>query len=267
LLAEYNLFIDENSHCCTELNYTHWQKDARVWMDTVANSRLHATTRERPMDRLDRERPLLQPLPSKEFDVSRVITTSVSKQGFVRFDTNRYSAPHSLAGSMVSLHVGPHTITLFDLQGRQVAHHTRSWEKHRPIENPAHIKGILAERKKARHTKRVETFLAFAPECAPYLKGLLDAELHVPTQIDKIFDLVFRYGKSDVMTALIHALPFGAFGAHYLERIIHQRRAAANAPEPQPISLSKKPELSLITIDDADLSIYDRLFESPEAPL
>src|SRR5207237_9009852 len=41
---------------------------APLWRDQVANVRIHATTRERPVDRLQRERPLLRPLPAIPFD-------------------------------------------------------------------------------------------------------------------------------------------------------------------------------------------------------
>jgi len=35
---------------------------APYWRDQVANPRLHETTRERPLDRFERERALLRPL-------------------------------------------------------------------------------------------------------------------------------------------------------------------------------------------------------------
>ena len=35
----------------------------RVWLDTVANVRVHATLKERPRDRFDREKPSMSPLP------------------------------------------------------------------------------------------------------------------------------------------------------------------------------------------------------------
>src|SRR5919204_6429731 len=46
-------FVDD-----AELN-----RQAQTWVDTVANVRVHGTTRERPLDRLARERPRLRALP------------------------------------------------------------------------------------------------------------------------------------------------------------------------------------------------------------
>jgi transposase len=244
-------------------SFAQLQKDAVDWMDNAANVRIHATTRERPVDRWEQERTQLYPVPSREFDTSLIRSVTATRQALVAFDANRYSVPHRLAGATLTLHAEKHVIHLFDDKGRQVAEHTRCYEKYRVIENSVHYEGLLSERKKARQTKRVEAFLALAPECAAYLKGLAATELHVPTHLDKMFDLMLRYGKPEVLSALIHALPYGAFGAHYIERIIHQRRAAQNTPEPQPISLIKKPELADITVEETDLALYDRLFEEP----
>src|ERR1700722_10501712 len=51
---------------------------APVWRDQVANVRVHVTTRERPVDRLERERPLLRPLPTIPFDADEVVPAVVS---------------------------------------------------------------------------------------------------------------------------------------------------------------------------------------------
>ena len=87
------------------------------------------------------------------------------------------------------------------------------------------------------------------------------SELHVANHLDKIQDLIGYYGKAEVMTALLHALKFNAFGADYIQRIVHQQRAARSLAEPQPIELTKKPQWSKVTVEETDLSLYDELFE------
>jgi hypothetical protein len=153
-----------------------------------------------------------------------------------------------------------HEIEIYD-GPKRVATHARCYEKYRVIENPAHYAGLLAERKKAKAAKGVQYFLALAPECEAYLKGLVASELHVTTHLEKIHDMIGDYGKAEVMTALLHALKFNAFGADYIQRIVHQQRAARNLAEPQPIELTKKPQWSKVTVEETDLSLYDELFE------
>ena len=68
---------------------------AIYWRDQVANVRIHETTRERPIDRFDKERALLRPLPAIPFDSDEVVPAVVSPHARVAFDGNRYSARRS----------------------------------------------------------------------------------------------------------------------------------------------------------------------------
>jgi hypothetical protein len=246
------------------LSFYDLQKDAVRWRDAEANIRIHGTTHERPMDRFLSEREHLHPLPGPGFDCSIMESVPATKQALVHFQTNRYSAPFRYANKTLTLCATPQEIEIYDEVGRRVARHVRSYEKYRVFEKPEHYEGLLAERKKARATKRIEVFLTLAPECEAYLKGLVAAELHVGAHLDKIQDLILRYGKAEVMSALLHALAHKAFGADYIERIVHQQRSARQAPEPQEISLIKKPHWAKVTVEQTDLSLYDELFEKTE---
>jgi transposase len=242
-------------------SFAQLQKDAVLWRDAVANVRVHGATRERPIDRFDLEKTKIHPVNSPEFDTAVHRHVTATRQALVMFETNRYSVPFVLAGKDLTLAATPHQVEIFDPAAKSVATHARCYERYRVLENPAHHEGLLADRKRAGATKRVEAFLALAPECADYLSGLVQAELHVPSHLDKIADLIRRYGKAEVMSAVLRALGFKAFGAHYIERIVHQTRAARDLKEPVPIELSKKPEWSRLAVEQTDLSLYDDLFE------
>jgi len=240
------------------------QKEAVNWRDGEANLRIHGTTHERPIDRFMSERGNLHPLPGPGFDCSIMESVPATRQALVHFQTNRYSVPFRYANKTLTLCATAQEIEIHDDAGRRVARHVRSYEKYRIFEKPEHYEGLLAERKKARATKRIEVFLTLAPECDAYLKGLIAGELHVGAHLDKIQDLILRYGKAEVMSALLHALAHKAFGADYIERIVHQQRCARQAPEPQEISLLKKPDWAKVTVEQTDLSLYDELFEKTE---
>lgn len=242
------------------------QQEAVQWRDEEANVRIHGTTHERPIDRFRSEREHLHPLPSPEFDCAILEAVKATAQGLVHFQTNRYSVPSRLAGKTLTLRATPQEVEIYTDNGNRVAHHLRSYEKYRVIEKPEHYEELLRERKKARAAKRVEMFLALAPECQAYLDGLLQAELQVAAHLDKIQDLILRYGKAEVMSAVLHALSHKAFGADYIERIVHQQRAARHEVEPQEISLLKKPDWAKITVEETNLSLYDELFERTEIP-
>lgn len=66
------------------------------WLETVANVRMHETTRERPRDRFSQERSWLRRLPALPFDTDEVVPAIVSPHARIEFDGNRYSAPPQL---------------------------------------------------------------------------------------------------------------------------------------------------------------------------
>lgn len=235
------------------------REDGTRWLAEEANVRIHGTTRERPIDRFATEQPLLQPGPSAGYDCSIVRSVGATGQALVQFETNRYTVPSSKANRTLTLKATGQTVCVYDGPDL-VATHPRSYEKYRVIENPAHFAGLLAKRKKARAAKRVEAFLALGAECETYLKGLVAAELHLASHLDKILELARDHGKAEVLEALRHALKYNAFGAAYLQNIVLQRQAARNRPRPQPILLSKKPDWAEVVVEETDLALYDDLF-------
>ena len=217
------------------------RKDLAAWLETGANVRLHGTTHERTIDRFETERPLLQRLPAVDYDCAIVRSLQASSQALVQFQTNRYSVPHGQADKMLTFKATGQTICIYN--GAQLlATHPRCYEKHRIIEDPKHYAGLLAQRKKALAAKRGEEFLALDPACADYFKGLSAAELNLPAHLEKIMECVRDFGKAETLSAIAHALKFGAFGSAYVQNILLQRRRARGESAPRPVILTKKPD-------------------------
>lgn len=246
----------------TLVNLAELRQEAARWLEEEANVRIHGTTRERPVDRFQSEKPLLGPLPAAEYDCSIVRAVKATSQALVHFETNRYSAPHSKSGRALTLKATSQTICLYD-GADLTATHPRSYEKYRVIENPAHYAGLVAKRKKAGAAKRVEAFLALGPECEAYLKGLVASELHLASHLDKILELVRDHGKAEVLEAIRRAHNFGAFGAAYVHNIVLQRESARNRPQVRPVILPRKPDWSEVEVEETDLAQYDELFDAP----
>jgi transposase len=70
---------------------------ALYWRDQVANVRVHDATRERPVDRFQKEQGLLRPLPLAPFNTEELVSVVVNSHARVNFDGNRYSVPPELA--------------------------------------------------------------------------------------------------------------------------------------------------------------------------
>ncbi|MBK9441753.1 MAG: IS21 family transposase [Comamonadaceae bacterium] len=76
---------------------------ATLWLDTVANVRLHESTHQRPIEMFEQERGALKPLNPNGFDLARIITVRANKQFRVALEANHYSVPARYAGRSLLL--------------------------------------------------------------------------------------------------------------------------------------------------------------------
>lgn len=258
-------YIRSNFLSSTTVIWPDIQAQAIQWRDMTANVRLHATTRQRPVDRFEQEKPLLMPSPEKEYDASIIRPVSASSQALVRFDGNAYSVPHTKAYTALILKATLNEIIIFD-NINKIASHKRSYERAVVVEDPKHYEELLAEKKKAMSSKVKDQFLGLGEPAHTYLDGLIKTELNLPHHIAAIMDYVRLYGKTEILQAMDHALKYKAYGAPYLKNIIIQQRTSRGIQESVPIVVPSKPIWTQICVEEQDLSLYDDLFaaEHPE---
>mgnify|MGYP001612728164 FL=1 len=238
------------------------------WLRSVANVRIHRTTRLRPADRFEAERGLLTPLPAQEPDVSIVRPVKANSTCRVHFDGNVYSVPAAYASKTLTLRATTFEVRVFD-GPKLLATHARSYERGVPVEDPAHVETILAAKRAARAAKSPDSFLALAGPSEPdrallkaYLEGLLRNDLKVHHHIDQILNLAREHGRTEVLQALHRALEHAAFGAPYVKNIIAQQLRARGLPQATQLRLISKPHLAQVGFEDPDLALYDDLFSS-----
>jgi hypothetical protein len=72
------------------------------WLNHVANVRIHATTKERPIDLLPKEQ--LWPLNEvASYELAAPVVRKVDSEGFVQFQRSRYSVPPEHCGKTVTI--------------------------------------------------------------------------------------------------------------------------------------------------------------------
>jgi transposase len=106
------------------------------WM-ARANQRRHARLRARPSELWQQERAHLLALPRLPFDTDEVVFARVSKDGFVRFDTNDYSVPPGLGGQLLEIRADDQTVAV-RRAGSDLVRHGRRFGKYQTIVVPAH---------------------------------------------------------------------------------------------------------------------------------
>jgi transposase len=253
-------YVRTNLLAGRKISWPQIQKDGRQWLDDVANLRLHRTTQERPLDRWEREKPYLLPLPQIEYDASIIRPVRSTHQALVHFDGNAYSVPHQWAHQTLILRASKDALRIF-ADAKDIAQHARCYDRGSVIENPKHFEGILALKRKAFASKIQQRFLELGEQARIYLDGLIANEVYPHRHITQIMELVVAYGKNNVLKAIAHAMEFKAFGAAYIKNIIQQEMTNKGLKEILPINIPQKPSWNEIVTEEPDLSVYDKLID------
>jgi transposase len=237
------------------------QAAAQVWLDTIANVRIHGETHQRPVDLFAQECPHLQPLNGHRYDVARTATTVASSQFRVTLDTNRYSVPCAYAHRRLTVKAYPDRVCLY-FDTELIARHQRSYSRHQDIEDPEHAKGLIARRSRAREQRLMLHFLALSPDAQAYYDGLEQKRLNARQHVRKILALAEIYPPDEVARAIADGLAYQAFSAEYIANILETR--ARTLPEPGPLQLIRGHDLLDIDIPAPDLNVYDGGEHDPE---
>lgn len=231
------------------------------WREQTANARLHATTRERPRDRLLVERTRLRKLPDHPYDCEYVEPLIVSKEARVRFDANSYSVPHKLVGQTVHLRADDRTVRVVHA-GETVAQHARCWERRRAIEDPAHLEALLARRTGAQGPKRRERLAELSPQARLYLQEVARRRIDLESETQKLLRLCASYGDHDVALGMAAALAARTIGARYVRTLIDQDRHRRGVGEPPEPIVTGNAAVDAMTVEPHALETYDALFET-----
>jgi len=230
------------------------QAAAQVWLDTIANVRVHGETQQRPVDLFAQERPHLRTLNLHPYDLGRTSTCVASSQFRITLDTNQYSVPFVYAHRRLTVKAYPDRACIY-FDNRLIARHPRSYGRHEDIEDPDHSKGLIAERSRAREQRLMVHFLALSPDAAAYYNGLEQRRLNARHHVRKILALAEIYPADAMARAISDGLAFQAFSAEYIANILETR--ARVLPEPGPLQLTRRHDLLDIDIAPPDLNAYE----------
>ncbi len=110
---------------------------ARHWLTHTANTRVHATTQQRPLDLLPRES--LTALTSvPPYPLVEMIERKAGVDGFVRFDKSRYSLPPQYAGQSVLVGRQEQKV-IIRVKDMIVAEHLAAQKAGSTVADPTHL--------------------------------------------------------------------------------------------------------------------------------
>ena len=227
---------------------------AQLWLDTIANVRIHGETHQRPVDLFIEEQPRLRPLNPMRYDIARIDNQRASKQFRVTLDTNRYSVPAEYASQRITLKATPDWVCIYH-QDKLIARHVRNYDRRKDIEDPDHPKALLAQRRNAREQRLLMQFLSLSRHAQVYYEGIEQRRLNPRHHLRKIVALSEIYGVDAVDRAIQDGIAFHAYSCEYIANILEMRARAL--PEPGALHLTRRQDLLDIEISAPDLSPYE----------
>jgi transposase len=87
-------------------SWVHLNQLGESWLAEEADPRVHGTVKEIVLERFEREKPFLKPLPLSRFDTSYLEYRQVAWDGYIDVRGNRYSVPAALVGQPVATRIG-----------------------------------------------------------------------------------------------------------------------------------------------------------------
>jgi transposase len=235
----------------------------RRWLDETANVRIHGTTRRRPVDLFQEEKPLLAPLPVLPYDTRILVPALVTADARVRFETNTYTVPPDYVGERLVLRASPAEVRIYR-RDREVARHDRCTGRHQDIVDKSHVRAVLERKSRATASADLHRFVSLGDVAKSYVEGMVRQEIRLSHHVKRLLSLLDLYGKEEVLLAMEEAARHGAFGCHYVQHLLVEGRRREKRPPPQPLLFPDKPEIEALTLPEKDLADYDRLIEPPE---
>jgi transposase len=227
---------------------------AQIWLDSVANVRIHGETRKPPIELFEAERAQMKPLNRLPYDTSRSVLTRASSQFRVALDTNHYSVPAKYASRRLTVKAFADRVCIYH-DNELIARHPRSYDRHQDIEDPDHPKELLNQRRNAREQRLLMRFFALCPAARTYYEGLAQRRLNARHHVRKIVALAEIYGEHAVGRAIMDGLEFHAFSCEYITNILEMR--SRKLPEPGALQLTRNQDLLDLEIAPPDLSAYE----------
>jgi transposase len=241
-----------------------YRRFAPAWRDGIANVRVHATTKELPIARFEKERARLRRLPPVPFNTDENLSVQVSSHARVRYDGNRYSVPPEVVGKTVLLRASVTEVRI-EYRGRETARHARSYEKGGPpIVHPDHHLAALKSRQRRRATQREDEFDALGPTAREFHLKLLRAPVKTGAHLRRLLGLARIYSRQEVLAAIAQALARQTYDAAYVEAILLQDRRRRELPSPTPLMPKRRELIEDIHLEEPDPGRYDRLYGPSE---
>jgi len=240
-------------------------RQARLWLDEVANRRVHGTTRRVPDEAWEQERPFLITLPDSPYPACDEQLRQVGPDSVISVRGTPYTVPASLAHQNVMVRLYAEHFEVLDRRG-QVAFNRRyvpAQDKGKLVIDPAHYDGVRPRGPVPGGSvaELEEALLKRFPVLAELFAGIrlrMKSLSHV--HLRALWRLADRYGVEAFLDAAARAQAGRRFNANAVRRILERDHPLADEPEPpSPLTAAARVLVELGDVDSGSLSDYAEL--------
>jgi transposase len=202
------------------------------------------------------EQPRLLPLPDNPYPTEECVTAKVGKTPHVRFESNDYSVPYTLARRTVEVRATLLRVRVL-VDGQVVADHARSFDRGTVADDPLHIEGLKKSKGEARKHRALDRLSQAAPSSQQLFVRLAERGENLGRATQHFVDLLETFGGVALELAIREALTTGRTSRNGIRALLERNRHAAGQPPSTPVDLPD--EVRGLVIPPRDLRSYDAL--------
>ncbi len=234
-------------------------RQALAWRDEIASARRWVGDDRKTVAEAFREEAAhLLPLPEHPFETDLVTPIRSDKTIYVRFDLNDYSIPPEAVGRPLTLVASERSVRVLDGVA-EIARHTRSYDRHRKIEDPAHIEALLAIKQRAHGSTANARLIGAVPKAETLLEACFKRGESVSAVTQKMLLLLDDYGAIELRAAVDEALARSTPHVPSIVFLLARRRRAAQRRLTPTVDLSRRPDLKDLYVKPHSPETYDEL--------
>lgn len=240
------------------------RRTARWWLAEKCDTHIHDTTRRPPLELFkEAEAAALQSLPRNPYDTCEVALRVATVDGFVEWETNRYSIPFAHVGDILTVKATEKEVHIYGGDLLPLGSHERLPRGScRTVTSPNH-RVVKSDRYGLEPVR--ESFLGLGQSASAFLEGLtLKNQHHCGYHARFILSLKEKYHCDDIDKALLHASAYGAFESKAVERILVAKAHPRTLESLRDETAGRRLQESLPKIKQRPLEEYSLAFLTKE---
>lgn len=232
---------------------------ATAWCLGAAMDRRFPEDEQRTVrEAFQEEQAFLLPVPENPFPIEERLEVSVGKTPYVRYDGNDYSVPHAHVRKTLCVLASQTEVRILD-GATELARHRRSYDRQAQIEDPAHVKDLLAWKRRARGQRGMDRLAHAAPSSRALLERLAERGKNLGFSTSFLLRLLSTYGAEALEGALLEVLRRDVPHVHAVRQVLEIRHAAKGRPPALEMPLPEGTPGANLTVRPHDLKTYDDL--------